>query len=49
MVRVQPRELIRVPDGEPELLAPLDDGALLTHGICPACFDRYAPDLAYPR
>jgi hypothetical protein len=33
---------------EPDLLASLDDDALVTHGICPACFGRHAPGIAYP-
>ena len=33
---------------EPDLLAALDDDALVTHGICPACFRRQAPGIAYP-
>jgi len=38
------REAIDAPD----LLASLDDEALVTHGICPACFGRHAPGVAYP-
>jgi hypothetical protein len=37
----------REPIDEPDLLASLDD-ALVTHGICPACFGRHAPGIAYP-
>ena len=33
---------------EPDLLASLDDDALVTHGICPACFGRHMPGVAYP-
>jgi hypothetical protein len=33
---------------EPALLASLNDRALVTHGICPACFGRHAPGIAYP-
>jgi hypothetical protein len=33
---------------EPDLLASLEGDALVTHGICPACFGRHAPGIAYP-
>ncbi len=33
---------------EPRLLDALDDDALVTHGICPACFGRHAPGVSYP-
>ena len=26
----------------------LDDSELVSHGICPACFGRYASGVAYP-
>jgi hypothetical protein len=33
----------------PDVLAALDRAGVLTHGICPACFDAEAPNHAYPR
>ncbi len=33
---------------EPDLLDSLDDDALVSHGICPACFGQHAPGIAYP-
>jgi hypothetical protein len=38
----------REPIDEPDLLASLDDDALITHGICPTCFGRQVPGIAYP-
>jgi hypothetical protein len=33
----------------PDVLAALDRAGVLTHGICPACFDAEAPNHKYPR
>jgi hypothetical protein len=32
----------------PDVLAALDRAGVLTHGICPTCFDTEAPNHAYP-
>ena len=31
-----------------DVLAALDRAGILTHGICPSCFDAAAPNHAYP-
>ena len=38
----------REPIDEPNLLASLDEKALVSHGMCPACFGRHAPGIGYP-
>ena len=38
----------RDPVEDPALVHTLDESALVSHGICPTCFGRFAPDLAYP-
>ena len=38
----------RDPVDDPELARSLDDSGLVSHGICPTCFGRYATGVAYP-
>jgi hypothetical protein len=38
----------RDPVDDPVLARSLDDSELVSHGICPTCFGRYATGVAYP-